>query len=49
MVDNLTETLDLRNECLLSPGESATEEEMNMINMMLYIKDKYNISGGAYP
>jgi len=24
------------------------EEEMNAINMMLYMKYKYNISGGAY-
>ena len=45
----MKEILDLRNEYLIGPGESVSEEEMNTINMMLYIiKDKYNISGGAY-
>lgn len=43
------ETLDLNPEYLLGPGENhITESEMDTINMMLYIKDRYNVSGGAY-
>ena len=43
------ETIDLNPEDLLGPGENCiTESEMDTINTMLYIKDKYNISGGAY-
>ena len=42
------ETIDLNPEDLLGPGKNhITESEMDTINMMLYIKDKYNISGGA--
>ena len=41
----MKEILDLRNEYLIGPGESVSEEEMNTINMML---DKYNVFGEAY-
>ena len=43
------ETIVLNIKSLLGPGEDYnTETEVDVINMMLYIKDKYNISGGAY-
>ena len=43
------ETIDLNPEDLLGPGENCiTDSEIDTINMMLYIKDRYNISGGAY-
>jgi len=52
LVNNSTgteETVDLVNEYLLTPEESSiTEEEIHTIDMMLYIKDKYNVSAGAY-
>lgn len=43
------EKIDLNPEDLLGPDEnSITESEMDTINMMLFIKDRYNISGAAY-
>lgn len=43
------ESIDLNTDYLLATDEShITDVEMDTINMMLYIKDKYNISGGAY-
>ena len=43
------ESIDLNTDCLLAADEShITDVEMDTINMMLYIKDRYNISGGAY-
>ena len=43
------ETVDLIIEHLLAPREfSITEEEINRIDMMLYIKDKYNVPAGEY-
>ena len=43
------ESINLNTDCLLATDESRiTDVEMDTINMMLYIKDKYNISGGAY-
>ena len=43
------EAIDMNPEDLLGPDENhITESEIDNINMMLYIKDKYNVSGGAY-
>ena len=40
------ESVDLN--FLGTEGSNITDVEMDTINMMRYIKDKYNISGGAY-
>ena len=46
---NDIEIIDMNSDELLGPqGNSATEEEVDLLNMMLYIKDKYNVSGAAY-
>jgi len=43
------ETIDINPEDLFGPGKNQiTESVMDNINMMLYIKDKCNVSGGAY-
>lgn len=40
---------NLDKECFLGPDESRiSEEEMDTLNMMLYVKDRFNVSGGAY-
>ena len=42
-------TLDLPTANLLGPQHAPAEDtEMDTINMMLYIKDRYNVSGSAY-
>ena len=44
-----TEIININSDELLGPhGSSASEDEVNTLNMMLYIKDKYNVSGAAY-
>ena len=52
IVNNTTgieETLDWDVEGLLGPDEhDIPQSDKDIIDMMLYIKDKYNISGGAY-
>ena len=46
---NDIEIININSDELLGPqGSSATEEEVDLLNMMLYIKDKYNVSGAAY-
>lgn len=45
------EKIDLRSEELIElfgSEEEVTEERLDMLNMILLIKDSYNISGGAY-
>ena len=43
------ETITINSDELLSPEASfATEEEIDLLNMILYIKDKCNVSGAAY-
>ena len=43
------EAIYMNPEDLLGPGEKhIMESDMDNINMMLYIKDKFNVSGGAY-
>jgi hypothetical protein len=39
-----TETVTL-HECEPLQADESTEEEVNIINMILYLKDRYNISG----
>ena len=42
-------TLDMPSANLLGPQKDPpTDTELDKLNMMLYIKDRYNISGGAY-
>ena len=44
-----TETFTLDTSDLLGPDESGiTNDQVDTLNMMLYIKDRYNVSGGAY-
>ena len=44
-----TETVVLDASDLLGPNEnSIPQEELDTLNMMLYVKDKYNVSGDAY-
>ena len=44
-----TEIINIDSDELLGPqGSSATEDEVDLLNMILYIKDKYNLSGVAY-
>ena len=44
-----TEIINIDSDELLGPqGSSATEDEVDLLNMILYIKDKYNLSGAAY-
>ena len=44
------QAIDLDKEGFLGPGEDSgtLEEELDTINMMLYVKDRFNVSGGAY-
>ena len=43
------QAIDLDKEGFLGPEDSGTlEEELDTINMMLYVKDRFNVSGGAY-
>ena len=43
-----TETITLETPNLHSAQDSLDETELDTLNMMLYVKDKYNISGCAY-
>ena len=44
-----TQTLDLDRSNLLGPGEfSILDDSLDNVNMLLYVKDRYNISGDAY-
>ena len=44
-----TEIINMDTDELLGPqGSSATEDEVDLLNMILYVKDKYNLSGAAY-
>ena len=46
-VQRITLRKDLVQALNLS-GEQIRDEDADMISMMLYVKDKYNISGSAY-
>ena len=46
-VQHITLRKDLEQALNLS-GEQMSDEDADMISMMLYVKDKYNISGNAY-
>lgn len=39
---------DIENALGLQSGEELTEKDADIVSMMLYIKDRYNISGSAY-
>ena len=42
-------TIDMPTANLLGPQQdSPTDTELDKLNMMLFIKDKFNVSGGAY-
>ena len=42
-------TIDMPTANLLGPQEDPpADKELDILNMMLFIKDKFNISGGAY-
>ena len=44
-----TEVININPEELFGPqGSLASEKDVDILNMMLYVKDKYNISGTAY-
>ncbi len=45
------EKVELRRsdaEEILGPSADVTTEELDIVNMMLYVKDRYNVSDGAY-
>ena len=46
-LENITVRKDLENALQLN-GEELGEQEADLVSMMLYVKDKYNISGSAY-
>lgn len=39
---------NIENAMGLQSGDRLTEKEADILSMMLYVKDRYNISGGAY-
>lgn len=44
-----TEVININPEELFGPqGSLPSEKDVDILNMMLYVKDKYNISGTAY-
>lgn len=44
-----TSTVHLPTANLLGPQQDPVEDqEIDVVNMMLYVKDRYNISGNAY-
>ena len=44
-----TEVININSEELFGPqGSLASEKDVDILNIMLYVKDKYNISGTAY-
>ncbi len=46
-----TETIELGqhgSEQLLGPSEHLTNDDIDTLNMILYVKDRYNVSGNAY-
>ena len=43
-----TETITLETPTIHNIQDSLNETKLDILNMMLYIKDKYNISGSAY-
>ena len=48
---NKVESLSIRKdieEALNIQGEEISERDANLVSMMLYVKDRYNISGSAY-
>ena len=47
---NVLETFSIRKdlERALSLNEEIGEQEADVVSMMLYVKDRYNISGSAY-
>ena len=48
-LENITVRKDLDLETALQlNGEELGEQEADLVSMMLYVKDKYNISGSAY-
>ena len=47
-VTKVTLREDIENALGLQSGEALTELEADRVSMMLYIKDRYNISGSAY-
>ena len=46
-VENIMVRKDLETALQLN-GEELGEQEADLVSMMLYVKDKYNISGSAY-
>ena len=46
-LENITVRKDLETALQLN-GEELGEQEADLVSMMLYVKDKYNISGSAY-
>ena len=43
-----TELLQLDSNCLLDTDETISEEQENIVNMLLYVKDTHNVSGDDY-
>ena len=43
-----TELLQLDSNCLLDTDKTISEEQENIVNMFLYVKDRHNVSGDAY-
>ena len=43
-----TELLQLDPNSLLDTDETISEEQANIVNMLLYVKDRHNVSGDAY-
>ena len=43
-----TELLQLHPNSVLDTEEAISEEQQNIVNMLLYVKDRHNVSGDAY-
>lgn len=43
-----TELLQLHPNSLLDTEETISEEQQSIVNMLLYVKDRHNVSGDAY-
>lgn len=41
-------TIELDREDLLGPEGNVSDGEIDTVNMMLYVKDRFNVSGSAY-
>ena len=47
-VEHITLRSDIKKALNVHVTENVSEKDIDMVSMMLYIKDRYNISGGAY-